>query len=192
LPILYKIVAVVVKSGVLELVSGVVSGIIPLDKRLAIAAINYAHNSTLDETIHLSKDGLIDDQHDYEAWKAGISNLKSSGCGYIAAYNYMKSVGKYMTLANIIFEFDINNIQNLGSIIGIDPYEFPIFFNAHGISYVRYDSVDALQAAVDAKGDCKIILSYVWVIDGMDSISTIGAIISKYGFPIGAHNVMIE
>jgi hypothetical protein len=193
LPILYKIVAVVVKSGALELVSGVVSGIIPLDKRLAIAAINYAHNSNLNEADVLHyENGLIEYQNICEKWKAGLNNLKWSGCGYIAAYNYMKAAGKYMTLANVIFEFDINNTQNIGSVFGINPYEYPIFFNAHGISYVRYDSVEALQAAANAKGDCRIILSYVWVIDGMDSISAIDKAVIKYGVPLNAHFVTVE
>jgi hypothetical protein len=191
LPILYKIIAVVTKSGLLELTAGVVSN--PLfNPGLIIAAINYAHNKELNEADFLDyRTGLIENQWDCEPWKAGLNNLKWSGCGYIAAYNYMKAAWKYMRLADVIFEFDVSSTENAFSTFGINPYEYPVFFKAHGISYVRYDSVEALQAAADAKGDCRILLAYVWVLNDMDSLSAIFDAI-QIGTPLNAHYVMIE
>jgi hypothetical protein len=186
LPMLYRIIVAVTKRGLLELTADRISNA-PFSVGLVIAAINYANNKELDENAVLDKEtGLIEYQGLCVAWKAGISNLKVSGCGYIAVYNYMKVAGKYMKLADVVFEFDVNSTENIFSVFGVNPYEFPVFFMAHGISYVRYDSVEALQEAANAKGNCRIMLSFVWV-DDFDSISTIFTDI-----PLGAHNALVE
>jgi hypothetical protein len=168
-PILYRIVTVVVKIGLLEFVADIGSSSILDSVGLVIAARNYAYNSELDETKYLNAQGLIYKQGNYWEWKAGVGDIGRNGCGYVAAYNYLKLSGKYMRLADVIFEFDINSTAVALSYFGINPYEYPVFFKAHGIAYERYDSVEALQAAANAKGDCRILLSYVWASPSLDT-----------------------
>ncbi|MDR2090393.1 MAG: hypothetical protein LBP62_01875 [Clostridiales bacterium] len=191
-PLIYKIVAVVVKSGVFEEVASLLSDPNPNAAHI-IATVNYVHNKELDESKVLDDNGFINDQSVCTEWKAGVWSLNKNGCGYISFYNYFKLAGKPKSLADLIFDIDISATTNFLGAFGLNPYECNVLLGAYGVEYTRYDSAETLQNAAEEKENCRILLSFVWI---NDELYQEGGIITLLPYiatgAIGAHTIIVD
>ncbi|NTU89272.1 MAG: hypothetical protein HGA54_05100 [Actinobacteria bacterium] len=96
---------------------------------------NFEHNQAVEKArlARVLKSGYIENQKStlFEDMKLGIADVNYAGCGVIASYNLMKSLGYQITLSELIEHFEQRSILLKGE-LGIDPFEIAKFFKKRG------------------------------------------------------------
>ncbi len=81
-----------------------------------------------------------------------------SGCGVIAIYNLMKSIGRWMSLPQVILECEMNDLTILGGTFGTKHKNIKKFFNAHSVSYKYYEKESSFIKKLNAfKQSCIVV-----------------------------------
>lgn len=125
------------------------------------ANTNYSHNKK--QSLHGDVDskGYITDQSYYGDWQFGFAYLNDVGCEVIATYNAMIKLGKKKSLADVIYDFEMYNIDfDIGfGHLGSNPRQIYRYLNKYGVRYTAYDSFNKLKSAADSMSDCTIIFT---------------------------------
>ena len=140
------------------------------------ANINYSNNKKVDLHDDINSDGYITDQSKYSDWSFGFATLDKVGCEVIAVYNTMISLGKRKELYDVIYDFEMLNIDiDLGfGYLGSNPMQIYRYFVKQKMSYVAFSSINDLENVASKFGECKIIFTSYnsYSISGIHSLHT--------------------
>lgn len=125
------------------------------------ANTNYAHNKKQSLHTDVNAKGYITDQNYYTDWCFGFSKLSDVGCEVIATYNAMIKLGKKKSLADVIYDFEMMNIDfDIGfGALGSNPRQVYRYLIYYGINYTAYSSFSTLKSAADSMDSCTIIFT---------------------------------
>jgi RHS repeat-associated protein len=88
--------------------------------------------------------------------------LSDNGCGIIALYNALKYSGKWMNLARVLAEVELNNMLWLGGFFGMKDTKIPNFFKAHKLKCVKYEQLkDFKKAFKKSSNNYKVAIIYI-------------------------------
>ena len=93
--------------------------------------------------------GMVNGQGNlpYSDERIGLGSYGESGCAYIATYNAMQLIGDPQPLSIVTIEMFFYGAVALGA-GGAGPWATEAYFDAHGIDYTGYYSVDRLVANI--------------------------------------------
>ena len=125
------------------------------------ANTNYSHNKKQSLHWDVTADGYIIKQSLYSDWNFGFSTLNEVGCEVIATYNVMKKIGKGKQLADVIYDFEMLNIDyDIGfGALGSNPRQIYRYLNKYNVKYTAYSSFDKLKGDADNKTNCVMIFT---------------------------------
>lgn len=149
------------------------------------ANINYSNNKKLKLHNDINADGYITDQSKYSDWSFGFATLDEVGCEVIATYNTMITLGKKKELYDVIYDFEMYNIDyDLGfGHLGSNPKQIYRYLDKQRLQYLSFNSIDTLQLVADSLGECQIIFtsSNNYSVAGIHSIHTFEIIKNSNG-----------
>ncbi|MCF0116588.1 MAG: hypothetical protein HUJ61_00900 [Bacilli bacterium] len=125
------------------------------------ANINYSNNKKAILHDDITHDGYITDQSKYNDWSFGFATLDDVGCEVIAVYNIMIALNKKRELYDIIYDFEILNIDyDLGfGHLGSNPKQIFRYLESQCIPYLSFYSLSTLKEVSNSLDNCHIILS---------------------------------
>ena len=95
----------------------------------------------------LAAKGYVEDQKNpaCEAIKVGVANLNWGGCGIIATYNLVKSLGRKTSIVDLVEHFEAEGIMVKGE-FGTDPWMIEQYLKQRGFKTKQIPATD--QSAV--------------------------------------------
>lgn len=125
------------------------------------ANINYSNNKKASLHDDVNTEGYITDQSKYKDWSFGFATLDEVGCEVIATYNTMISIDKKKELYDVIYDFEMYNIDyDLGfGHLGSNPEQIYRYFVKHGVKYKSFSSLNSLQNEVNTLDVCQIVFT---------------------------------
>lgn len=123
------------------------------------AESNYKHNSALSDDIC---NEYIDNQHGCADFRYGFSNIAESGCGVIAAYNLLVSLGQSELLSEVIYGFEKWGVEievSWGS-WGSNPFKMYKYFNRKGLRYKKCPSLKTFKNYAKKSKQDNFIITY--------------------------------
>lgn len=88
----------------------------------------------------------------------GSKGLWYNGCGAVAAYNVMFTLGKRIDLCDILLDFELNRVGNLNAIFGTSSRRLPKFFTAHNIEFT---TIKRLEEYIRRMGEFDISIIFI-------------------------------
>ena len=124
----------------------------------------------------------------------GISNISNAGCGPVAVYNMLISLGLYMSLVDIVKYYSLNGGLTLGGLLGTNSWTAAQFLREQGISVdyhyspIKYDPFENTECNNDPNNPLQ---PYVYL---DNTIKNAGRAIVQYSYtgPLGGHYIAIE
>lgn len=126
------------------------------------ARSNYRHNQELD----LSTPAYIYGQNTpyCQEYRYGFSNLRSAGCGVIAAYNARINMGDPENLSETVYKFEKSNIIITAAwgLFGTSPRKIYKYFDQENIPYTQYGDLNSFETALNNAPDGSHIIFSQW------------------------------
>jgi len=102
-----------------------------------IAISNYNYNKTLSISSEALKDGYIDVQDKFSAWKFGFQTFNENGCAVISLYNLLVSQNRTPNLASLILLCELLNADLALGFLGVSPLSSELMYIlSHTISTI--------------------------------------------------------
>lgn len=147
-----------------------------------VAIKNYLHNKKVDLSSY--KDGYINDQNangDVAKLKFGTRTMDRNGCGVIAVYNTMLTLGDQRDIRDIAYHFE-NDGQVFGGEFGTNPHAIKRYFSQNGYKVKTIEGENIRDEKIP-NADA-YVLSYWNKRDVMDAMHIISVRKTKDGYEL--------
>ena len=140
---------------------------------LSDTARNYYHNIQEQRKLRYKLD-YIYDQSLFADWKFGLTNLSSSGCGIVAAYNALVILGRQVDLASLIALEEYNGYLPFGAVFGVCPFDFKTIAKIYGLEYrstkllEKIDNVSSQTASIFDENQS--VAAIIWQLNNIDNL----------------------